>query len=90
MTDYYAPSPVYVACYEEDTPNLVDNLVPKPTPKERRDTSKTEENKTTADMRNLIEIRDKEDELESDWDSEWSLLGLDRKFSRINTYRINT
>ena len=61
-----------MASYEEDIPKLVDNLVPKPTPKEQRNTSKAEENKTTTDRRNLIEIRDKEDEQASDWDSEYS------------------
>ena len=70
-----------MASYEEDTPNFVDNLVPNPTPKEQRNTSKTEENKTTADRRNLIEIRNEEDKLESDWDSEYFLLGLDREVS---------
>ena len=32
VTDYYAPSPIYIAGYEEeDASNLVDNLIPKPT-----------------------------------------------------------
>ena len=48
-----------MASYEEDAPNLVNNLVPEPTPKEKRDTNKMEESKTTADRRNLIEIKDK-------------------------------
>ena len=59
---------MYMASYEEDAPNLVDNWIPKPTIKQQRgDTGNTEENKTTTDTRNLIGIRDKEDELESDW-----------------------
>ena len=73
VTNYYLPSPIYIASYEEeDAPNLVDHLIARPTLKERRDTSKTGENKTTTDRRNLIEIRDKDDELESDWDSNYS------------------
>ena len=33
MTDYYPPSPIYVASYEEENaPTLVNNLIPKPTP----------------------------------------------------------
>ena len=72
VTDYHPLSPIYVTSYEEDAPNLVDNLKHRPTPKERRDTSKIEENKTAADIRNLIEIRDEEDKIESDWGSECS------------------
>ena len=32
VTDYYLPSPIYVASYEGEAPNLVNNLVPKPNP----------------------------------------------------------
>ena len=71
VTDCYPHIP-YVASYEEDAPNLVNNLVPEPTPKEKRYTNKTEESKTTEDRTNLIEITDKEDNLDSDWDMEYS------------------
>ena len=54
--------------YEENAPTLVNNLVPKPTPKEKKDTNKMEESKTAGDRRDLIEIKDEEDELELDWD----------------------
>ena len=65
VTDYYPPSPIYVGSYEEEnTPTLVNNLIPRPTLKERGDTSKT-----MADRRNQIVIRDKENKQESDWDS---------------------
>ena len=71
VTDYYPPSPIYVASYEkENTPSLVNNLIPKPISKEKKDTNKMEESKTAEDRRNRIEIKDKEDELESDWDSD--------------------
>ena len=74
------PHPIYVASYKEkNTPTLVNNLIPRPTPEERRDTSKT-----MADRRNLMVIRGKEDKQESDWDSGYSYLMLnirsDRKY----------
>ena len=72
MTDYYTPSPKCVAIYEEDAPNLVHNLIPEPTPEEQKDTNKMEESRTTEDRRNLIEITDDGDDLDSDWDSEYS------------------
>ena len=54
-----------MASYEEDAPNLVNDLVPELRPEEqRRNTSKMEENKTTADRRHQIEIKDEEDNLE--------------------------
>ena len=34
VTDFYPPSSTYVASYEEDVPNPVNNLVPEPTPRE--------------------------------------------------------
>ena len=40
ITDYYPPSPIYVASYEEDTPNLVNSLIPQPTLKEHKDKTK--------------------------------------------------
>ena len=52
VIDFYPPSPIYVASYEEDAPTLVDTIKPKPTTKEQRYVSKTEESKTTADRRN--------------------------------------
>ena len=73
MTNYYPPGPIYVASYEEeDAPTLVNNLIPRPTSEENKDTNKMEESKTAEDKRNRIEIKDKEDELESDWDSDYS------------------
>ena len=45
-TDYYPPSPIYVVSQEEDVPTLVNNLVPEPTPGEKKDTDRTEEDKT--------------------------------------------
>ena len=56
---------------EEDTSTLVNYLIPRPTPKGEKDTNKTDESKTAEDRRNRIEIRDEEDELESDWDSDY-------------------
>ena len=41
VTDYYCPSTIYVASYEDDAPALVKNLVPEPTLNEKKDTSKT-------------------------------------------------
>ena len=52
--------------YEEDTQTVVNNLVPEPTPKEKKDTNKMEESKNTEDRRHLIEITDKEDNLDPD------------------------
>ena len=53
-----------MASYEEEnTPTLVNNLIPKPIPKEKKDTTKMEDSKTAEDRRNRIEIKD-EDELE--------------------------
>ena len=69
---YYPPSPIYVASYDKDAPNQVNNLVPELTPKEKRNTNKKEESKTTADRRDQIEIQDEKDDLKSDWDSEYS------------------
>ena len=57
---------------EEDAPTLVNNLIPRPTSEENKDTNKMEESKTAEDKRNRIEIKDEEDELESDWDSGYS------------------
>ena len=56
----------------EDAPTLVNILLPRPTSEENKDTNKMEESKTAEDKRNRIEIKDKEDELESDWDSDYS------------------
>ena len=65
--------PIYVASYvEENAPTLVNNLIPKPIPKEKKDAKKMEESKTAEDKRNRIEIKDEEDELESDRDSDYS------------------
>ena len=61
-----------MASYEENTPSLVNNLVPKPTPKEKKNTNKMEESKTAEDRKDLIEIKDEEVELESDWDLDYS------------------
>ena len=61
-----------MASYEvEDTPTLVNYLIPRPTPEENKDTNKTEE-KNAEDKRNRIEIKDEEDKLESYWDSDYS------------------
>ena len=57
---------------EEDAPTLVNNLIPRPTSEENKDTNEMEESKTAEDKRNRIEIKNKEDELESDWDSDHS------------------
>ena len=72
MTNYYSPGPIYVASYEEDAPNLVDNLILTTALKEQRNSSKRGENKKNIDRRDLIEIKDDEDKLESDWDSDYS------------------
>ena len=48
VTDYYPPSPVYMVSYEEDTQNLVDNLVSEPTPKEKRNTKQDGERAQTT------------------------------------------
>ena len=53
-------------------PTLVNNLIPRPTSEENKDTNKMEESKTSEDKRNRIEIKDKENELESDLDSDYS------------------
>ena len=37
-----------------------------------KDTDKTKESKTTEDRRDFIEITDEEDDLDSDWDSDYS------------------
>ena len=43
MTNYYPPSPIYEASYEEeDALTLVNNLISRPTPKEKKDTNMTE------------------------------------------------
>ena len=60
-----------MASYEEDAPNLVNNLVPQPIPGEKKDTDRTEENKTTEDRRDFTEITDKEDNLDSDSDLDY-------------------
>ena len=57
---------------EEDAPTLVNNLLPRSTSEENKDTNKMEESKTAEDKRNRIEIKDNEDELELDWDSDYS------------------
>ena len=72
VTDYYPPSPMYVVSYEGDASTLVNNLIPEATPKEKKDRNKTEESKTTEDRRDLIEITCKEDDLDLDWDSDYS------------------
>ena len=69
VTDYYPPSPIQVI-YEEDTPTLVNNLVPEPAPKEKKDTNKTEKSKNPENRKDVIEITDDEDDLVSDWDSD--------------------
>ena len=50
----------------------MNNIIPKLTPKEKKDTDQTEDSKTTEDRRDLIEITDKEDNLDSDWHSDYS------------------
>ena len=60
-----------MASHEEDAPTLVDNLVLKPTPREKKDTDRTEEDKTAEDRRDLIEITDKEENLDSDLDLDY-------------------
>ena len=50
-----------MASYEEYAPALVNNLIPKPTPKEKKDTNTTEESRTAENRRDLIEIKDEED-----------------------------
>ena len=73
VTNYYPQGPIYVAGYEEeDAPTLVNNLIPRPTSEENKDTNKMEESKTAEDKRNRIEIKDKEDEWEPDWGSDYS------------------
>ena len=52
----------------------MNNLVPEPTPGERKDTDRTEENKTTEDKIDLIEITDgdiEEHDLDLDSDSDY-------------------
>ena len=60
-----------MARYEDDAPTLVNNSVPNLTPRERKDTDRTEENKTTEDRRDLREITDREDNLDSDLDLDY-------------------
>ena len=49
-----------MASYEkEDAPTLVNNLLPRPTPEENKDTNKMEESKTVEDKRHRIEITTK-------------------------------
>ena len=73
VTNYYPPGPIYVASYEEeDAPTLVNNLIPRPTSEENKHINKMEEWQTAESKRNRIEITDKEDELESNWDSDYS------------------
>ena len=86
MTNYYPPDPIYVASYEEeDAPTLVNILIPRPSSEENKDTNKMEERKNAEDKRNRIQIKDKEGELQSDWDSDYSYLKEHyRKFKRIN------
>ena len=50
----------------------MNNLVPEPTPTEKKETDKTEESKATEDRRDLIEITDEEDDLVLDFDSDYS------------------
>ena len=73
VRSYYPPGPIYVASYEEeDGPTLVNNLIPKWTSEENEDTNKMEESNIVEDKRNGIETKVKEDELESDRDSDYS------------------
>ena len=73
VRNYYPPGPIYVASYEEeDGPTLVNNLIPIQTSEENKDTNKMEKSNTAEDKRNSTEIKDKEDESESDWDSDYS------------------
>ena len=68
------PKPHYVASHEEDAQTIVNNLVPKPTPRKKKDTDRTEDDKTTEDGRDLIEITDEdieEDDLDSDLDLDY-------------------
>ena len=68
-TDYYPQSSIYVASHEEDAPNVVNSLVPELTPGEKKDTDRTEEDKTAEDRRDVIVITDEdigEDNLDSD------------------------
>ena len=41
----------------------VDSLVPKPTPKEKKDINQMEESKTVEGRRNRIEIKDEEEQI---------------------------
>ena len=43
VTDYYPPSPMYTVSYEEDTPALVNNLVPEAAPEEKMTKDQTKE-----------------------------------------------
>ena len=43
------PCPIYVESLEKDVQTLVNNLVPEPTPGEKKDTHSTEEEKTAED-----------------------------------------
>ena len=72
LTDYYPPSLIYEASYEEDAPTLVNNLIPEPTPGEMKDTNKMEVSKTPEKRRDVIEITDGEDDSELDWNSDYS------------------
>ena len=44
--NYYLQSPIYVPRYKEDTPTLVDNLLPEPTPEEERNIATSRQTKT--------------------------------------------
>ena len=73
-TGYYKQA-IYMASHEEDSPALVSNLVPEPTPEEKKDTDRTEEDKKAED-RNLIEITNKDigdDDVDLDLDSHFLL-----------------
>ena len=62
---HHPSSPTYIPSYEEeDAPTLVDSLVLKPTTRGRKDTDMTRGDKTTEDRRDLIKIKDEEEELE--------------------------
>ena len=59
-----------MASHEEDAPTLVNDLVPEPAPGEK-DTDKTEGDRTIEDRRDIIEITDEEDDLDSDSDLDY-------------------
>ena len=66
VTDYSSPSPIFMAICEEDTPTLVNNLVPKAIPGEKTDPDRTEEDKLVGDRWDLGNITDEDIEDDAD------------------------